>query len=509
MEIPLQVLCIDDELMIRETIGDYLTDEGYSVILASDGREGLEKFFHFKPDIVLVDLRMPHVDGLEVLDKIVSSDKEVPIVVVSGTGDMRDVIEAMRLGAWDYITKPVGDLEIILLAIQKCHEKSQLLKENRLYRENLEHLIEQRTGELQESEARFKRLVDNARDIIARISLSDFTFQYISPVVVTISGYSPDEFLQSFDLIYSIAGDECRSEILNFFENAAKGVAPVSLEYCINNRDGSPRWILQRNVIVFDDMNRAVALEVIAHDITHRKKEEEEREQLIMDLEAKNAELERFTYTVSHDLRSPLVTIKGFIGMLKEDLENGNDENIKADLKRISGAADKMNNLLADLLELSRIGRIINESSWAPLNGIIDTVKEMLHGKIVNRKVVFRVPENLPKIYGDIPRIEEVLQNLIENSLKFFGNQDNPEIVINAEETEKKVIVTVADNGIGIAPEFHEQVFGLFNKLDKHAEGTGVGLALVKRVIEVHGGDIRIESSAGEGSVFIFSLPFP
>lgn len=509
MQEPLHILCIDDEEMIRETISDYLSDEGYRVITASNGREGLEKFFQFKPDIVLVDLRMPFVDGLEVLEKVVSTDREIPIIVISGTGDMRDVIEAMRLGAWDYLTKPIGNMEILQVAVQKSYEKSQLLRENRLYRENLELMVRRRTDELQESEARFRRLVDNARDIIARISLVDLSFEYVSPVVEEISGYGPEEFLENIKFFYSVVADEFRPGIEEFFGNAKKGMVPVSIEYQIKNRDGSLRWILQRNVLVFDDEQRAVALEVIAGDISLRKKEEEEREMLIQDLETKNAELERFTYTVSHDLRSPLVTIKGFIGMLRDDLETGNTENVHADLERISGAADKMNHLLSDLLELSRIGRIINESSWASLNDILDTAREMLHGSIADRRVVFRIPDGLPDVYGDIPRIEEVVQNLIENSLKFFGSRVNPEITVNAEKSGNNVVITFTDNGIGIAPEYHEQIFGLFNKLDKNAEGTGVGLALIKRIVEVHGGEIRVESAEGEGAAFIFTLPLP
>ena len=243
-------------------------------------------------------------------------------------------------------------------------------------------------------------------------------------------------------------------------------------------------------------------------DVSLRKWAEAERESLINELEAKNAELERFTYTVSHDLKSPLITIKGFLGYVREDVQTGNMERFETDLRRISTAAEKMQHLLGDLLELSRIGRLTNAPEYIPMNELIAEVLEILHGRISAGNIVVHVAENLPVVYGDHQRLFEVLQNLIDNAAKFMGTQPEPQITIGMQgESMGNPVFFVRDNGIGISPQFKDKVFGLFDKLNAQSEGTGIGLALVKRIIEFHGGHIWVESAIEKGATFFFSLP--
>ena len=250
--------------------------------------------------------------------------------------------------------------------------------------------------------------------------------------------------------------------------------------------------IALENSLLFTDLQQQLAL----------------RKNLIAELESKNAELERFTYTVSHDLKSPLVTINGFLGYLEKDASSGNMERLHKDVQRIREAVDKMRRMLGELLELSRIGRMVNASEMIPFADLAKDALDIVHGQLEERGVTVIVQPDLPAVFGDRQRLTEVLQNLIDNASKFMGDQKKPQIEIGQRgEEEGKTILFVRDNGIGIAPNYHEQVFGLFNKLNTDVEGTGIGLALVKRIIEFHGGRIWVESEMGKGATFYFTLP--
>ena len=243
-------------------------------------------------------------------------------------------------------------------------------------------------------------------------------------------------------------------------------------------------------------------------ELRERTRVEAERERIIQELEAKNAELERFTYTVSHDLKSPLITISGFVGLLESDAMSGNTEKFKSDLQRIQKAAEKMRRLLDELLELSRIGRLVNPPSETSFAKITEEALSLTRGRLMAGNIRVQVAPDLPLVRGDRPRLVEVMQNLIDNAAKFMGDQPTPQIDIGVRRDNNEPIFFVRDNGIGIQPAYHDKVFGLFDKLDPHSEGTGIGLALAKRIIEVHGGRIWVESEGqGKGSVFCFTLP--
>jgi signal transduction histidine kinase len=250
------------------------------------------------------------------------------------------------------------------------------------------------------------------------------------------------------------------------------------------------------------------ANQTLEQEITERKQAEVAREQLVTELEAKNAELERFTYTVSHDLKSPLVTIKGFLSLLEKDIIKDDIGRVQGDIKHIYDAAEKMQLLLNDLLELSRIGRVVNPPEKVSLSELAREAVELTAGQIAEGKVQVDIAPGLPVVCGDRPRLLEVMQNLIENAVKFMGNQPEPWIEVGVQHQEEETLYYVRDNGIGIEPRYQERIFSLFDRLDPTLEGTGIGLALVQRIIEVHRGRIWVESEGkGHGSTFYFALP--
>ena len=237
------------------------------------------------------------------------------------------------------------------------------------------------------------------------------------------------------------------------------------------------------------------------------KAEIAERRETQEELETKNAELERFTYTVSHDLKSPLVTIKGFLGMLEKDIASGQTERTRSDLERIRGAADTMAQLLNELLELSRVGRQVNPTEEVALGDLALEATELLSGEIASHGLEVEIAPDLPTVAGDRVRLLEVFQNLLGNAAKFMGDQSDPRIEVGARRQGDERICFVRDNGMGIHPDYHEKIFGLFERLDGQVEGTGVGLALVKRIVEWHGGRIWVESRGeGHGATFCLTL---
>jgi len=225
-------------------------------------------------------------------------------------------------------------------------------------------------------------------------------------------------------------------------------------------------------------------------------------------LELRSTEMERFTRAVSHDLKSPLFTIEGFLGMLEKDAAKGDTERMKADMERIRTATGTMRQLLDELLELSRIGRVVHRPQEVSLDVLAREAVDLVSGQIDMGQVEVVISPDLPVVFGDRARLLEVLQNLLDNAVKYMGSQPRPRVEIGARRQQQGTVGYVRDNGSGIDPRDHEKVFGLFERLDTSTSGTGIGLALVQRIIEVHGGRIWLESEGkGRGCTFFFLLP--
>ncbi len=228
----------------------------------------------------------------------------------------------------------------------------------------------------------------------------------------------------------------------------------------------------------------------------------------LAELRAKNEELERFNYTVSHDLKSPLVTIKVFLGYVQADLGSGNVDDALADLQRISEAADRMHQLLNDLLALSRIGRSQKAPETFSFEELVREAVDSVADREEQDRVEIVIASALTEVHAERDRIRGVLENLVGNALKYMGPQTAPRVEIGVRQDAEEPVFYVRDNGAGIDPQYHDKVFGLFERLEAHVDGTGVGLAIVRRVVEIHGGRIWIESEGlGHGSTFCFTLP--
>lgn len=321
-----------------------------------------------------------------------------------------------------------------------------------------------------------------------------------------ITGFSFDEYVARGGWRAAVHPDDLGQDDHDL--ETVRSNRPVASEIRTICKDGSVRWVRVYAHPVWDEASNSLrGIFGAVQDISERKAAEAEREQLIHELEGRNAELERFTYTVSHDLKSPLITIRGFLGHIEQAALDGRIDAVRADMDRVYKSTAKMHQLLDDLLELSRIGRLAKAPEEIPFDAIVRDALDLTHGRLAAAKVAVEVEGPLPVVRVDRDRLVEVVQNLIDNAAKFMGDQDNPRIVIGAKETAWGRAFFVSDNGEGVDPRYAERVFNLFDKLDPKSSGTGVGLALVKRIVEVHGGRVWVESvGKSQGSTFLFTL---
>lgn len=233
----------------------------------------------------------------------------------------------------------------------------------------------------------------------------------------------------------------------------------------------------------------------------------EERAELADELERSNKELEAFSYSISHDLRAPFRHIVGYSELLSER-EPDLDETSRHYLDSIHGAALSAGQLVDDLLNFSRLGRSQLATSGVDMEKLVAEIRRSVQGDLTGRQVEWTV-EPLPPAYGDASLLRQALANLIDNALKYSRHEPTAHIRIRGESGEKETVYSVSDNGVGFDMAYVGKLFGVFQRLHRvdEFEGTGIGLALTKRIIDRHGGWIRAEGTLGEGATFTFAIP--
>ena len=377
------------------------------------------------------------------------------------------------------------------------------IENSRLYASAQQEIRERERAELElQRERDFAVQVMNTLGQGVSVSLLDGVYEYVNPAYANMLGYTPEEMVGETAEKFAHPDD-----VAGLKEERAQRLLgrATTYEKRLLHKNGQVVHVLVTGVPRYSNGKIIGSITAIT-DLSERHQTEIERENLLAEMERKHAELERFTYTVSHDLKSPLVTIAGFLGFLEEDIRKQEYGKLPRTMERIREAAKKMQRLLEELLELSRVGRIVNPPVDVPFGELAQETLELVDGQLRERQVEVRVEAGLPVVRVDHVRMVEVLQNLIVNAIKFMGNQPHPLIEIGFQPGDREHVFYVRDNGAGIAPEFHQRIFGLFNKLDPYSDGTGIGLALVKRIIEVHGGKIWVQSEPGKGATFFFTL---
>ncbi len=296
------------------------------------------------------------------------------------------------------------------------------------------------------------------------------------------------------------------------------GATPLySSEHRVRRKDGSYTWILDRAILVRRAGDGTPLRVVGTHtDIGARKTAERALEAKTAELERSNAELEAFAYAASHDLRQPLRTIGGYLVLLEQDLADRLDAETRSHLAFARDGARRMDRLIVDLLEFSRVGRRTRPFAPCPAGALVEAALQALEAAIADAAATVTVDPGLPTLWGDEGELVRLFQNLIGNAVKYRAPDRPPVLRVACAAAEPTAgaaagawLFTVCDNGIGIAPEHRERVFGLFQRLHRRDayEGTGIGLALCRKIVERHGGRIWVEEAAGGGCAVRFTLP--
>lgn len=379
---------------------------------------------------------------------------------------------------------------------------------------------------LREQESRFRLLAEHAPDIVFRYRLGPTRgFEYISPSCATIIGYTPEEYYADPDLVLKIVHPESRHLYLAYQQSFMSYEKPLIL-HCVR-KDGQDVWIEQRTRVIVDEFGHAVALEGIARDITARKQVESElyasnmllqREiaarkhaeyaaaQKTDELLRSNQELEYFAYIASHDLQEPLRMVNSYVQLLADDYRGKLDADADEYIAYATEGVQRMSQMINALLQYSRVGTKGKELVLVDSNDIVQRAVDHLRMTIEENDATITW-DALPVVKADDLQLERVFLNLLGNAIK-FRRIVAPVIHISAYKDDEWWVFAVCDNGIGIEPAFAERIFGIFQRLHRHTDypGTGIGLAICKKIIERHGGRMWVDSQPEQGATFFFTL---
>jgi light-regulated signal transduction histidine kinase (bacteriophytochrome) len=279
-------------------------------------------------------------------------------------------------------------------------------------------------------------------------------------------------------------------------------------EYRQQTKSGDYRWISNRMSIIRDETGKPLYRDGNIRDVTARKRNEEALTHAAQELERSNKDLQAFAYVASHDLQEPLRVIAGFLKLLDERYKSQLDDKAKEYIDFSVDGANRMSAMIKDLLEYSRVGTRGKQPAPVNLVDVMDYAKANLRASIEESNAVITV-DQLPTVMADVGQMRQLFQNLVANALKFRAEGRHPEVHIGARQEDDEWLFQVKDNGIGIDPKQTDRLFTMFQRLntrDKYP-GTGIGLAICRKIVERHGGRIWAESELGKGSTFCFSLP--
>ncbi len=485
----LRVLVVDDEEDIRDGCERILTRVGYFVEKSTCGDEALSLLESNGIDIVLLDLKMPGLDGMDVLRYIGSRDDDTIVIVITGYATVETAVEALRQGAYDFISKPF-QTDQLRFVVGRAREKLELKrKAERLDRQRRKNLLD-----LDTEKSRIRTIIESLPDGVV-VTNRDGKVVLMNQPFLDCACIDPSRSAGG-DFKEYIDNDELTGIVaeVSGCPSSEDKVVTCEMNFC------GDRHILAEARPVIESDGECIGAVVTFIDITELK---------ILD-DLKTDYIER----VTHELRSPLATIHEQLSVVMDDLDDGGGSREKHLLSRAMKRTSGLISLVGDLLDLSKIadGSFARELKLVDLGELLSDIVEFLRAKgdTHNQSVSVQVPEKgLPEVCADSFMLESIFGNLISNAIKY--TPDGGRIEVSARERNGTVEVKVSDNGIGIDEEDLNKIFERFyrvkNNYTRNIIGTGLGLPIVQALVDVLDGEVRVESQLGNGTTFTVLLP--
>lgn len=503
-----RILVIDDEPAIRQSFRYYLEDMEFIVETADNGRLGLELIKKELPDLVLSDLRMPEMDGFEVLKNCRELAPEMPVIVISGANRIDEAVAALRLGAWDYLIKPLKDLTILGHAVEKALERAQLLQENRAHQEHLETLVKERTNdlesafeELQKSERKYRALFEKTNDAIFIVEKKTGRFLDANKSALHLTDQSLDDLKnKKIKEILHVKGYEQFQKLV--LSNQVEELGQVSYY----RPDGTKRV----GVVSLVPMNKESVI-VIARDIT-RSIEVEEQLRQAQKMEA----IGTLAGGIAHDFNNILTAILGYSELCLMEIDA--EHPLKSKITAIAQSGERAKELVYQILAFSRSDEQVTIPVRMDL--ILKETLKLLRPAIPSSINIDLHINTKTSVMGEPTRLHQIFMNLCTNAyqavdasdgvlkidLKTVELAENSELPLNLP-AGTYVELSVRDNGCGMTEETILRIFDPYYTTKEKGKGTGMGLAVVHGIVTNHGGEIVVTSEPGVGSEFTIYLP--
>lgn len=510
------ILVVDDLLDNRGLLVQALRRKGYRTSEAANGMEALETIASDRPDLVLLDLMMPMMDGFEVLQRLQEQNGSfLPVIVVTAATERQSRLRALSLGAHEFLNKPV-DLDEVLVRVSTLLSLKEARETSERKAGEMEQLVARRTRELAQSERQLRTIFEHAG---MGILLVDFDLRPLraNPAAEDLLGYSEAE-LRDKTLDELVAPEDWPRVVESVRQIRSTGI-PYSAERRYIRKDGRLVWLNANVAVIRAEDESARCFVGMLQDISARKQAEQELKHRTEELERANMELKQtdrykdeFLAVVSHELRTPLNFITGFASILEDEIPGKLNEQQHDHVKKIIQGADRMIELVDNLLDMSRIqaGKFELHPSLVDYGALIRDSLASLEPLAAEKNIALDYDIRLQhEAWMDPQRIMQVLTNLVGNAIKFTPPEGHVRVLAF---TEDDVVVTqVRDTGEGISADELPKVFQRFYQADmsstRKAGGTGLGLSITKALIEAHGGQVGVMSCPGEGSTFWFTLP--